>query len=86
MNGISARFVGVELYFDDLERAKKFYTETFGLLSDDQPGHHVKFDSGAGLFAWIEKARSHIHRSTMPFFSLKSPTCKQPSARPVRAG
>jgi predicted enzyme related to lactoylglutathione lyase len=50
MNGISTRFVGAELYFDDLERAKKFYTMTLGLrVSSNQPGHHVKFDSDAGF-------------------------------------
>jgi catechol 2,3-dioxygenase-like lactoylglutathione lyase family enzyme len=31
MSEIAARFVGVELYFDDLERAKKFYVETLGM-------------------------------------------------------
>jgi predicted enzyme related to lactoylglutathione lyase len=37
MNDISARFVGVEIYFDDLEQAKNFYIETLGLrVSDDQ--------------------------------------------------
>lgn len=44
------RFVGVELYFEDLPRAKKFYTETLGLeLSQDEPEHHAKFDSRAGF-------------------------------------
>src|SRR5438552_10502948 len=55
MKGIQARFVGVELYFDDLERAKKFYVETLGLkISDEQVGHHAKFDSGAG-FVCLER-------------------------------
>ena len=48
MNGIQAQFVGVELYFDDLEGAKEFYAGTLGLeISDEQVGHHAKFDSGA---------------------------------------
>ncbi len=55
MKRIQARFVGVELYFDDLERAKKFYVETLGLeISDEQVGHHAKFDSGAG-FVCLER-------------------------------
>jgi predicted enzyme related to lactoylglutathione lyase len=52
---IEARFVGVELYFEDLERAKKFYIETMGLkVSDEQVGHHARFDSGAG-FVCLER-------------------------------
>jgi predicted enzyme related to lactoylglutathione lyase len=44
MSDILARFVGVELYFEDLERAKKFYLDTLRLhISDEQPGHHAKF-------------------------------------------
>ncbi len=31
MKEISARLVGVELYFDDLDLARSFYTETLGL-------------------------------------------------------
>jgi predicted enzyme related to lactoylglutathione lyase len=55
MERIRARFVGVELYFENLDRAKKFYTETMGLeLSDEQAGHHAKFDSGAG-FVCLER-------------------------------
>ena len=55
MQRIQARFVGVELYFENLERAKKFYIETMGLeVSDEQVGHHAKFDSGAG-FVCLER-------------------------------
>jgi catechol 2,3-dioxygenase-like lactoylglutathione lyase family enzyme len=50
MKEISARLVGVELYFDDLDLARTFYTETLGLkVSDEQEGHFTKFDSGAGF-------------------------------------
>lgn len=39
------RFLGVELYFSNLESAKRFYRDTLGLdLSEDSPGHHAKFD------------------------------------------
>jgi predicted enzyme related to lactoylglutathione lyase len=56
MAGIQARLVGVELYFENLERAKKFYMQTMGLeVSDEQVGHHVKFDGGAG-FVCLERA------------------------------
>jgi predicted enzyme related to lactoylglutathione lyase len=52
---IRARFVGVELYFENLEKAKKFYIETLGLeVSDEQVGHHARFESGAG-FVCLER-------------------------------
>lgn len=55
MDGIQARFVDVELYFDNLERARKFYIDTMGLeVSDEQGGHGVKFESGAG-FVCLER-------------------------------
>ena len=50
MDRIKLRFVGVEIYFDDLEQAKEFYLQTLGLeISDEQVGHHAKFDCGAGF-------------------------------------
>lgn len=46
----SPKFLGVELYFDDLEPARRFYTDVLGLeVSDEQRGHHVKFDSANGF-------------------------------------
>ncbi len=39
------RLLGVELYFEDLQSAKRFYRDTLGLaLTEDSPGHHAKFD------------------------------------------
>ncbi|HEV2388641.1 MAG TPA: VOC family protein [Candidatus Acidoferrales bacterium] len=56
MTAISARYVGVELYFDDLERAKSFYTETLGLkVSEEEPGHHAKFDGDSGFLCLERK-------------------------------
>jgi predicted enzyme related to lactoylglutathione lyase len=44
------RLAGVELYFDDLEQAKRFYGSTLGLwLEEEQGGHHVKFALGPGF-------------------------------------
>jgi predicted enzyme related to lactoylglutathione lyase len=49
------RFVGVELYFQDLDRARNFYVETLGLpISAEQPGHHAQFSGEAG-FVCLEK-------------------------------
>jgi predicted enzyme related to lactoylglutathione lyase len=56
MSGIKMQFAGVELYFEDLERARRFYVETLGLeISDEQAEHHVKFDSGAGFICLERK-------------------------------
>jgi len=56
MKHIEARFVGVELYCEDSEKAKRFYVETLGLeISDEQTGHHAKFDSSAGFICLERK-------------------------------
>jgi predicted enzyme related to lactoylglutathione lyase len=63
MTNISARFVGVELYFEDLERARAFYSQTLGLkISDHLPGHFVKFDSVAG-FVCLERTGTESYPS-----------------------
>lgn len=50
------RMVGVELYTDDLETAKKFYRETLGLkLTDEAPGHFAQFDAGNGFLCMERK-------------------------------
>jgi catechol 2,3-dioxygenase-like lactoylglutathione lyase family enzyme len=61
--GINARFIGTELYCDDLERAREFYTRVLGLTaSEEQPGHHAKFDSGAG-FIYLERKGAESYPS-----------------------
>jgi predicted enzyme related to lactoylglutathione lyase len=46
---------GIELYFDDLPRAKAFYTDVLGLdLAEEQAGHHAKFTTGTA-FVCLEK-------------------------------
>lgn len=63
MERIQPRFVGVELYFDNLEKAKTFYLETMGLeIADEQIGHHAKFDSGAG-FVCLERKGAESYPS-----------------------
>lgn len=52
---MAARFMGVELYFEDLEQAKRFYRNVLGLrIAEEEPGHHAKFESGSG-FICLEK-------------------------------
>jgi len=55
LSDLSARLIGVELYFDDLVAAKRFYQETLGLkVSHQQSGHHVQFETG-GPFLCLER-------------------------------
>jgi len=56
MERIQAPFVGGELYFDDLERAKRFYIGTMGLeVSDEEVGflslHHLVSSSSSLVLA-----------------------------------
>jgi catechol 2,3-dioxygenase-like lactoylglutathione lyase family enzyme len=63
MDRIQAKFIGVELYFDNLEMATKFYIETLGLeVSDERVGHHARFDSGAG-FVCLERKGAESYPS-----------------------
>lgn len=56
MTTIGARFIGTELYFSDLEKARDFYTGMLGLeMSEEEPGHHAKFDSGNGFICMERK-------------------------------
>jgi predicted enzyme related to lactoylglutathione lyase len=49
------RMVGVELYFNQLARAKKFYRDILGLtLADEIPGHHAQFAAG-NAFLCLER-------------------------------
>src|SRR5438093_7870077 len=49
------RFAGFELYFDDLERARRFYTMKLGLGTIEQdPTHHVKL-AGGDAFLCLER-------------------------------
>ncbi len=55
--------MGVELYFDDLQAAKQFYTTALGLaISQEQSGHHVKFDGEHG-FICLERKESESYPS-----------------------
>lgn len=57
------RFAGVELYFDDLVKAKHFYAEVLGInIAEEQSGHHVKLDSG-NKFVCLEKKGAESYPS-----------------------
>jgi predicted enzyme related to lactoylglutathione lyase len=55
MGQLQARFVGVELYFEDLAAAKNFYSKTLGLATaGEQTGHYAKFQAGEA-FVCLER-------------------------------
>jgi len=57
------RFAGVELYFDDLDRAREFYADVLRLpVSGEERGRYTKFDSGAG-FVCLERKGSEEYPS-----------------------
>jgi predicted enzyme related to lactoylglutathione lyase len=50
------RLLGVELYFDDLLKAKRYYQETLGLeLVEDDLDHHAQFDGQSGFICLERK-------------------------------
>ena len=64
------KFAGVELYFEDLTRAKKFYTEVLGLrVAEERRGHHARFDSTAGFICLeVKGAESYPSRDKAVLF------------------
>lgn len=57
------RLLGVELYFDDLPKAKRFYQETLCLqLAEEEVGHHAKFD-GQSAFICLEQKGAESYPS-----------------------
>ena len=72
MNELLPRFAGVELYFEDLDRAREFYTQILGLVADEESGRYAKFDSGAG-FVCLERKGSEpypSHDKAVLFFEV----------------
>jgi len=58
------RLVGVELYFEKLEPARRFYTDILGLnVSEEQSGRFAKFTSGSG-FLCLERKGSESYPSS----------------------
>jgi hypothetical protein len=72
MERIQARFVGVELYFDDLELAKGFYIETLDLdLPRSKSGTMLSSIAARGLLALSGKGLSRTPRKIKRFSSLR---------------
>jgi predicted enzyme related to lactoylglutathione lyase len=57
------RLIGIELYFDDLQQGKQFYSNVLGLnLLDEEEGHHARFDAGKS-FVCLERKGSESYPS-----------------------
>lgn len=70
MKQLRARLAGLELYFDDLKRARKFYSETLGLkIRDEQPRRYSQLDTGASFLCLERKdAESYPSRDKAAVF------------------
>jgi predicted enzyme related to lactoylglutathione lyase len=63
MASMKARLVGVELYFEDLQRSQRFYHESLGLdLEEATAGHHAKFAAG-DAFLCLERKGAESYPS-----------------------
>jgi predicted enzyme related to lactoylglutathione lyase len=61
---IAPRLVGVELYFEDLSRAREFYKDVLGLeIADERLDHYAKFQTGGG-FVCLERKGSESYPSS----------------------
>ncbi len=66
----NSRLMGVELYFEDVDSAKRFYRDILGLaFSDEAAGHYAKFECG-GTFVCLERkgAESYTSRDKAVLF------------------
>lgn len=63
MHTLNARFIGMELYFDDLEVSKRFYSDTLHFpVLDEEPGHYTRFDTKPA-FICLERKGSEPYPS-----------------------
>jgi catechol 2,3-dioxygenase-like lactoylglutathione lyase family enzyme len=54
------RLAGVELYFDNLERARRFYSKTLGLpVTEHDATHHTKLSVGEAFVCLERKGVEH---------------------------
>ena len=57
------QLAGVELYFNDVEKAKRFYCEVIGLtVLDEKSGHYARLDGGPA-FVCVERKGSETYPS-----------------------
>lgn len=71
---LALRMAGVELYFDDLARAKDFYSKTLGLrVKNEAAGHFVNSTRVRASSVWSARDQKTIHRRTKPCCSSRFP-------------
>jgi catechol 2,3-dioxygenase-like lactoylglutathione lyase family enzyme len=76
------RLAGVELYFDNLDRAKAFYRDSLGLsLAGEEPGHHAKFHSGASFVCLERKGAENYPSADKAILFLEVPDLNRAIAR-----
>ena len=64
MNRERPHLLGMELYFEDLSRAREFYLRVLGLdLKEEAAGHFARFDGG-GAFLCLEKKGTENYASS----------------------
>jgi predicted enzyme related to lactoylglutathione lyase len=69
-----AQLAGVELYFDDLDRAKRFYRDVLGLaVTGETLGHHAQFDSRNGFICLERKGAENYPSQDKAVLFFKVP-------------
>lgn len=57
------QLAGIELYFNDVENARRFYRDVVGLnILDEEGGHYARFGSGP-MFVCVERKGSESYSS-----------------------
>jgi catechol-2,3-dioxygenase len=80
METIGARFVGVELYFNDLKKARAFYADKLGLqVSDEDPQRYAKFSGDAGFVCLERKGMESYPSQDKAVLFLRFLISRQPS-------
>jgi predicted enzyme related to lactoylglutathione lyase len=81
------RLAGVELYFEDLPRARAFYKDVLGLeIADETAGHYARFDGGTS-FVCVERKGSESYPSqdkAVLFFEVEELAVALESLGPAR--
>lgn len=72
MQPIHAQLIGIELYFDDLDKARKFYKDILGLtITEELADHRAQFESAGRFICLSARGLSRTPRKTRQFCSLK---------------
>src|SRR5216683_340299 len=71
------RLLGLELYFEDVSRARDFYCGVLGLsLEEEKPGHHVKLAPDGGFLCLEHKGVENYTSQDKAVVFSKSRICR----------